>query len=235
MADESRWAEERGRYGGQGRYRRGAYDYGARPGRYGSEGRDWGDYGARGYGEAAYPGGRYMGEGYGRGYGGDYLSPAERYGYGYGLNDRYGYGARHLHDHPGDERGWWDRASDEVSSWFGDEEAERRRRMDEMRAGDHRGRGPKGYTRSDDRIREDVSDQLTDHPWIDASDIEVKVGAGEVTLSGLVASRADKRRAEDCAERVSGVKHVQNDLRVRERPSDVAAEEVATSGRTTLV
>src|ERR1044071_1373994 len=29
-------------------------------------------------------------------------------------------------------RGWWDRASDEVASWFGDTEAERRRRMDQQ-------------------------------------------------------------------------------------------------------
>lgn len=29
-----------------------------------------------------------------------------------------------------DERGFWDRASDEVASWFGDEDAERRRRQD---------------------------------------------------------------------------------------------------------
>jgi hypothetical protein len=34
---------------------------------------------------------------------------------------------------PRDERGFWDRASDEVASWFGDEEAERRRRQDQMR------------------------------------------------------------------------------------------------------
>ena len=33
----------------------------------------------------------------------------------------------------GSERGWWDRTSDEVSSWFGDEGAERRRRIDERR------------------------------------------------------------------------------------------------------
>jgi hypothetical protein len=31
----------------------------------------------------------------------------------------------------GGERGWFDRAGDEVSSWFGDEDAERRRRADE--------------------------------------------------------------------------------------------------------
>jgi osmotically-inducible protein OsmY len=115
----------------------------------------------------------------------------------------------------GGERGFWDRATDEVSSWFGDEDAERRRRMDEMRSGQHRGRGPKGYTRSDERIREDVSDHLTDDPMVDASDIEITVSGGEVTLSGMVDSRESRRRAEDCAERISGVTHVQNNLRVR--------------------
>lgn len=32
-----------------------------------------------------------------------------------------------------DERGFWDRASDEVASWFGDDDAERRRRQDQSR------------------------------------------------------------------------------------------------------
>jgi hypothetical protein len=32
-----------------------------------------------------------------------------------------------------DDRGFWNRASDEVASWFGDEDAERRRREDQMR------------------------------------------------------------------------------------------------------
>jgi hypothetical protein len=32
-----------------------------------------------------------------------------------------------------DERGFWDRASDEVASWFGDDDAERRRRQDTRR------------------------------------------------------------------------------------------------------
>lgn len=32
-----------------------------------------------------------------------------------------------------DDRGFWDRASDEVASWFGDEDAERRRRQDQQR------------------------------------------------------------------------------------------------------
>src|SRR6185312_8916238 len=40
-------------------------------------------------------------------------------------------------------RDWFDRAGDEVMSWFGDKDAARRRQMD------HRGRGPQNYTRSD--------------------------------------------------------------------------------------
>ncbi|MFB2595404.1 BON domain-containing protein [Paracoccus sp. p4-l81] len=82
-------------------------------------------------------------------------------------------------------------------------------------AGLHRGRGPKGYTRSDDRIAEDACDRLSDDDMLDASNIEVSVSLGEVTLDGHVEDRHAKRRAEDCIEAVSGVTHVQNNLRVR--------------------
>lgn len=117
-------------------------------------------------------------------------------------------------EYEGEERGWLDRASDEVSSWFGDEEAERRREMDARRYGQHRGRGPRNYTRSDERIKEDVNDRLTDYAYLDASDIEVEVSSGEVILSGEVSSRYDKRLAEDLAEDVSGVRNVENRIRV---------------------
>lgn len=124
-------------------------------------------------------------------------------------------------------RSWWNRTQDEVSSWFGDENARRRREWDERQAdvrAEHRGRGPKGYRRSDARIEEDLNDLLTDDAYLDASDIMVSVKDGEATLSGLVARREDKRRAEDLADRVLGVSHVQNNLRVRptpERSSDL--------------
>jgi hypothetical protein len=80
--------------------------------------------------------------------------------------------------------------------------------------GSHRGRGPKGYQRSDERIREDVNDALTDDDLLDASDIQIEVQDCEVTLSGTVTSREDKRRAEDLVEDISGVRHVQNEIRV---------------------
>ena len=122
-----------------------------------------------------------------------------------------------------ESRSWWDRTHDEVTAWFGDEHARRRREWDERQAdvrheqreAEHRGRGPRGYKRSDARIAEDINDRLTDDAYIDASDIDVSVKDGEVTLLGLVSRRDDKRRAEDLAETILGVGHVQNNLRLR--------------------
>jgi hypothetical protein len=110
----------------------------------------------------------------------------------------------------GEDRGFFERAGDEVASWFGDEDATRRREQD------HRGRGPAGYVRTDERIREDASERLTDDRRVDARKIEVAVSKGEITLTGTVTSRDQKRRAEDLVEDLSGVKHVQNNLRVDE-------------------
>lgn len=99
-------------------------------------------------------------------------------------------------------------------------------------AQDRRGRGPKGYTRSDERIREEACDRLTDHSGIDASGIEVNVSNGEVTLSGTVDHRGTKRAAEMCIEDISGTRHVQNNLRT-EQPGtgeEDAPETGITSG-----
>lgn len=122
------------------------------------------------------------------------------------------------------DRSWWNRAGDEVSSWFGDEDAERRRHMD-RRYGAHRGKGPRGYNRSDERIHEDINDRLSDDPFLDASDIEVSVNNREVTLSGKVDTRTSKRRAEDIVESVSGVTHIENRMRVRQFPTAEEREE----------
>jgi osmotically-inducible protein OsmY len=241
MADKDRWRDEdRERYGrpGEGRargmdvgYYGGGYYGGGQyrgdrdrdredPGRRGGFGQGgWGREGRELGGAEDYGRGSSYAEGEGRGYGGGY---SRDYGGGYG---REGYGGRYGREgyggqggHGGEERGFWERASDEVASWFGDEGAERRRQQD------HRGRGPKGYRRSDERIRDDVSDRLSDDPFVDASEIEVSVQNGEVTLSGTVDSRNARRRAEDLVENVSGVTHVQNNLRVRQQGAS------ATSG-----
>lgn len=126
-----------------------------------------------------------------------------------------------------EDRGFFERAGDEVASWFGSEDAQRRREMDAR----FRGSGPKNYTRSDDRIHEDVCNRLSDDPYLDASDIEVSVNSGEVTLDGTVNDRLAKRRAEDLSEMALGVKHVQNNLRRNEQKSGSVSGTTAASTR----
>lgn len=185
-------------------------EYGGR-GQEGWGGPDYGERGQSGYGQAGgydeWSRGRdYPSRGRGRGYEGGFG------GYGYAGDRMPGRSER---DWSGHERGFWDKASDEVSSWLGDEDAERRRHQDQ-----YRGRGPKGYVRSDERIREDINDRLTDDWALDATDIDVQVSEREVTLTGEVGSRTDKRRAEDIAESVSGVTNVQNNLRIKSQTTD---------------
>jgi hypothetical protein len=106
---------------------------------------------------------------------------------------------------------------------MGDQDAERRRRDDHIYG--HAGRGPKGYTRSDERIREDVNDRLSDDWRLDASNVEVTVSSGEVTLAGTVDSRDAKHRAEHLIENLSGVRHVQNNLRVDDSWRNAATDQ----------
>jgi len=248
---DNRWGENR--YG-EGRGREARYgEYGTKGGSgysassYG-RGRESERYGR----ESSSGGGRESGrEGYwGRGwenerdddtresrYGSYGRSGAER-GYSEGMRDysqpRYSnesYGGRSSeYDRDrydrGEDRGWWDRASDAVASWFGDEDAERRRHQDQQR--EHRGRGPKGYRRSDERIKEDVNDRLSDDYYLDASEVEVVVSNTEVTLTGIVNSREEKRRAEDIADSVSGVTNVENRLRVKGRYNDYSSSSTST-------
>jgi len=114
---------------------------------------------------------------------------------------------------PGERRSWLDRTSDEISSWFGNEDALRRRRQDEA-GGDHTGQGPAATPNDDARILADVSQALTEDAALDASRMRVTVMNGTVSLSGSVSTSAGKRRAEALAAGVSGVRLVRNDLMV---------------------
>ena len=214
------------RYGGREEYRN---DY-----RGNERGYDRGDY--RGYGRDSGYGpntarrySSFTSEDQG---GRDFSSPTGRRASSYGAAPGGTYGDRNRerddgyssprYSDPRRERDWWDRTTDEIASWFGDEEAQRRREQD------HRGRGPSDYTRSDDRIREDVNENLTNDWAVDARNVRVKVENGEVTLDGTVSTRLQTRRAEDCAEDVSGVKHVQNNLRVQDADDASRTESTTT-------
>lgn len=100
--------------------------------------------------------------------------------------------------------------------------------------GQFAGRGPKNWQRSDERIKDDVSERLTDHPDIDASEIEVMVKSAEVTLSGTVDHRDAKRLAEDIAQNISGVKDVHNQIRVEKPYMREPGGSSATSGSGTM-
>lgn len=220
---DDRYGRERG-YGGEGPWGR---DYG-----------NWGYGGREQWGGAGNQGGRippyresYAGGGYnpngnwgaerqeGRGYGMEGRPTNAGYG-GFGPEGDYGMAGQPRDDrvsgpvHYGGPRygaGYGTGASREDTRWGGD---------DQYRAGEqparanHAGRGPKGYRRSDERIQEDVNEALTRDPDVDASEIEVRVQNGEVTLTGTVDERRAKRRAEDVAESCSGVTDVHNQLRV---------------------
>ena len=86
----------------------------------------------------------------------------------------------------------------------------------EWTQGPYSGVGPRGYRRADDRIRDDVNDRLMWHGYVDATDIQVDVSDGVVTLSGTVNTRREKRMAEDAAESVSGVEDVNNQIQIRQ-------------------
>ncbi len=77
------------------------------------------------------------------------------------------------------------------------------------------GKGPKGYKRSDERIKEDASDRISQMGHVDASEVELEVKAGEVTLTGTVPSRTMKWQLENLVESVGGVTDVNNQLRIK--------------------
>jgi len=108
------------------------------------------------------------------------------------------------------------RAGERVASWFGGGNESRSHDPDHQdgRPRGARGLGPQGYKRSDERINEDAHERLTDDTWLDASNISISVSGGEVTLSGTVETREAKHRAERLVEDISGVNHVQNNLRI---------------------
>jgi osmotically-inducible protein OsmY len=207
--------KEYGQYGGQGEYgQRRQPDYGQ--GREPSSGA-YGGAGLGGYSEGSSD--------IGRGFSGDYGQGREGRGYS---QAGYSQGATYADSGEG---GIWSGIKSGINQMLGGE-TEQRYGATERRGGGHRGRGPKGYQRSDERINEEVCQCLCDDDDLDASNIEVSVSSGEVTLTGHVPDRQSKRRAEDLTERISGVQNVQNSLRVsREGPTQQSQPDQSQSGR----
>jgi hypothetical protein len=87
--------------------------------------------------------------------------------------------------------------------------------------GEFRGAGPRNWRRSDEQILTDVCERMADDPRLDAREIDVAVVDGEVTLEGVVSSRAARRLADAIADSVVGVRDVHNALHVREGHGEI--------------
>ena len=204
-------------YQTQGNYSQGnqGFDRGQDPSRFG-------------YNQASQPSYGQSSQGqYGQGQYGQYGQSSQgQYGQGQYGQGQYGQGQRGQGQYGQGQRG------DQASHGAGYQGNSDGQTHGESR-GRHFGRGPKGYSRSDERLTEDLNERLTQHPDIDASEIEVNVRNGEVTLTGTVDDRQTKRMIEDLAEEVSGVREVHNQIRVQRGDSrQTSATSTASGSRT---
>jgi hypothetical protein len=156
----------------------------------------------RGYGRD-FAGGRDQGfdGSWGQGYGAslapsDYRDTAGAYG-GFSASDyARSFGGRGEDIASDVERSWMDVCADDEC----------------MGRPHHRGRGPKGWSRSDQQVYEAVCERLTRDRLIDARGFEVDVEEGVVTLRGLARAPADPRHAAELVRSTPGVKDVRLEL-----------------------
>jgi hypothetical protein len=212
--EQRRFSQERAPARGQSRYDRGFEDLEEwqRP-RQIAQGWDQGP--RRSFGQDPYGQGSQGRSSYGHGFQGG--------GYGQSMNP-YGRSPSGQRSFPPESERFGTRQSFGGGRYQGYLGEERFGREQEFGQG-YVGKGPKGYQRSDERIREDLSDRLTAAADIDASDISISVKQGEVTLEGSVCDRSMKRAAEDLSEEIAGVREVNNRLRVEKREASASESE----------
>jgi osmotically-inducible protein OsmY len=196
--------------GGGGRAYGSADTYGRSDQRGGSHG-----YGNQGHGNQGFANRNYDNQGYRQG-GGGYFQGGQGYGQhggDYQGNQGYLQGQESFGQRQGGNFGQ-DPEYGRGGSGFSP--------MRTDRSQSFRGKGPKGYKRSDERLQEDISERLMDDDRIDASEVSVRCKDGVVTLEGSVSDRQVKHRIEDLVERCNGVKDIENRVTVQrtsqERP-----------------
>ncbi|MBX3712862.1 MAG: BON domain-containing protein [Lysobacter sp.] len=195
---------------GQGGYGPSPYGQGHRQGGYAQ-----GGHGHRSYNQRPYDQGEYNQSGYGQsGYGrGDFA----QVGFGHGGDPRQGHALGDYRQRGDSQRGYYQGGYNQGyaqgdEGWGGQGGYGMGGQQGRQ---SHRGKGPRNYARSDERITEDLNERLMQDDDVDATNINVSVSNGEVTLEGTVEQRWMKHRIEDLAERCSGVKDVENRIRVK--------------------
>jgi hypothetical protein len=73
---------------------------------------------------------------------------------------------------------------------------------------------PKGYTRSDERIQEDICERLS-YSGLPVGEVSVEVSQGRVTLDGMVSARPIKHAIEDYVDDCMGVQEIDNRIKVQ--------------------
>ncbi|HKQ48259.1 MAG TPA: BON domain-containing protein [Phycisphaerae bacterium] len=232
----SQGSREFGRYGQGGQGERESWRSGEgyrSSGRYGSEMGRSSQYGTEyePYEEGSmedYSSRSYRGEyggGYGGSMGGGYSSQAGSYREGLGRDEGYSgqFGSGGSYSGGRSEGAFGTYEGQRGMGWNGGRGREsfgggQRSQGRFSSQGRQRNRGPKGYTRSDERIKEDLSDRLMEG-YLDASEVEIDVSSGVVTLKGTVDSRDSKYQIEELAENIGGVKDVNNEIKIK-RESD---------------
>ncbi|MGH7241857.1 MAG: BON domain-containing protein [Phycisphaerales bacterium] len=196
-------------------------------------------YGQAGYGQNAWGQGSLRREGYGQtGYGfngsqssaqdadrGSYDMPAregsygnasgrdQEWGFGGGSSRGYGQGGQGGYGQTGfGQSGMSGQSSN--SSFGNPYYGQGSSRGGSFGGGSSKGSAPRNYKKSDDRIREDVSERLMQEGY-DCSEMDVACQDGIVTLSGDVCNRDVKHRMEHAASDVNGVSDVQNQLKIK--------------------
>jgi osmotically-inducible protein OsmY len=92
-----------------------------------------------------------------------------------------------------------------------------------------------GFPMTDVTLRQNVLDELEFEPSIDAAHIGVTAEGGVVTLTGHVATYAEKDAAERAARRVKGVHAIAQEIEVRPYGTHVTADdEIAKRSISTL-
>jgi hypothetical protein len=186
---------------------------------------DGGDYGEQHFRDhgRGQPGGAYEHSGsrdyrHGSGYGGFGEAPGESGG-GFGSGRSYAA-----------EPGWGPDYGEYGSGFRQGEFRDERRPQHGNRERGWYGRGPKGYQRSDERLREDICERLMADAYIDASEVTVAVADGKVTLEGTVGERLMRHRIEDRVDECMGVKDIDNRIRVARGAAAAGAETTLSIG-----
>jgi hypothetical protein len=225
-------------YGQGGSYGQGGYGFGPggqRQSRYGQADYGQGNYGQGNYGQGNFGQGDYGRAGYGRyGRGGNEQSwGSGSYGSGQGGYGQGGFGA--AQEDFGQGRGsgqggyggggqggygmYGTGGSVDYGSQWGAHSTSQRAR-----------RGPKGYKRSDERLKEDISERLMNSVHIDPAEVSVEVQNGKVTLEGTVPERRMKHQIEDLVDNCLGVQDIDNRVRVARGESGAGESATSTSG-----